>query len=122
MRPVRPHPVLSLAPEAENAAAWKQLPPLTGANKFEAVKDAAGTAVIAEAEQGQPLLVVGEYSRGRVLALAGDSTWRWWMHGQAAAHKRFWRQVILWLVRREDLEQHEVWIKLAQRRFNPGPA
>ncbi|MCY2991186.1 MAG: glutamine amidotransferase [Planctomycetota bacterium] len=120
MLPVRPHPILSLAPEAENLAAWKQLPPLTGANKFAEVKDAAGAAVIAEAEAGQPLLVVGEYGRGRALAMAGDSTWRWWMHGQEAAHKRFWRQAILWLVRREDLEQNEVWIKLAQRRFHPG--
>ena len=120
MLPVRPHPILSLAPEAENLAAWKQLPPLTGANKFAEVKEAAGTAVIAESEAGQPLLVVGEYGRGRVVAMAGDSTWRWCMHGQEVAHKRFWRQVVLWLVRREDLEQNEVWIKLAQRRFHPG--
>jgi hypothetical protein len=52
--------------------------------------------------------------------MAGDSTWRWWMRGHQAAHKRFWRQVVLWLVRRDDLEQDDVWIKMDQRRFNPG--
>jgi uncharacterized membrane protein len=120
MLPIRAHPAVSLAADAENAAAWKRLPPLSGANKFAEIKDAAGTVVLAESEAGQPLLVAGEYGRGRVLAMAGDSTWRWWMQGQQAAHKRFWRQTVLWLVRREDLEQNDVWVKLAQRRFYPG--
>jgi hypothetical protein len=119
MIPVRPHAVVSLTSDAANASAWQQLPPLSGANKFVGVKEAAGVRVIAESDKGDPLLVVGEYGRGRVLALAGDSTYRWCMHGHEAAHKRFWRQVILWLVRREDLQQDQVWVKLAQRRFQP---
>ena len=32
-----------------------------------------------------------------MLAFAGDSTWHWWMEGFEAQHKRFWRQVVLWL-------------------------
>jgi uncharacterized membrane protein len=119
MVPIRAHPVVSLASDAANAAAWSRLPPLNGANRFGGIKEAAGVRVIAETERGGPLLVVGEYGRGRVLALAGDSTYRWCMHGYEAEHKRFWRQVILWLVRREDLQQDEVWVKLAQRRFQP---
>jgi hypothetical protein len=91
---------------------------LKGANKFVDVKDAAGVLVIAESEAGQPLLVTGEYGQGRVLALACDSTWQWWMQGHAAEHRRFWRQAVLWLVGREDLQQDDVWIKLAQRRYN----
>jgi uncharacterized membrane protein len=120
MLPVRAHPIVSLAPEKDNLAAWKRLPPLTGANRFVGVKDAVGTRVLAETENGQPLLVTGQYGRGRVLAFAGDSTWRWWMQGFDAEHRRFWRQVVLWLVRRDELNQDDVWIKLAQRRFNPG--
>ncbi len=92
---------------------------MAGANKFVAVKDAAGVRVVAESDAGQPLLVVGEYGRGRVVAMAGDSTYRWAMQGFDAAHRRFWRQVILWLVGREDREQDQVWVKLAQRRFQP---
>ena len=33
-------------------------------------------------------------------AFAGDSTWRWWMHGYESAFKRFWRQIVLWLAQR----------------------
>jgi hypothetical protein len=92
---------------------------LAGANKFQGVKDAAGVQVVAESDAGQPLLVVGEYGRGRVVAMAGDSTYRWAMQGFDAVHRRFWRQVVLWLVGREDREQDQVWVKLAQRRFQP---
>lgn len=120
MRPIRDHPIVRLADNQQNASVWERLPPLTGANRFTGVKDAAGTMVIAESDEGEPLLVVGEPGRGRVAAMAADSTWRWWMLGHQGAHQRFWRQMILWLVRRDDLEQNEVWIQLAQRRYYPG--
>jgi len=55
-----------------------------------------------------------------VLAFAGDSTWTWAMRGRQADHRRFWRQIALWLARREDLTQSDVWIELSQRRFPPG--
>ena len=79
----------------ENQALWAKLPPLEGANKFHDL--APGAVVLADAGSGQPLLVAQSYGNGRVMAFAGDSTWHWWMHGFEAAHKRFWRQVVLWL-------------------------
>ena len=120
MIPQRDHPIVRLGKESDNLRVWRSLPPLSGANRWVGVKEAAGAIVIARSETEEPLLVVGEYGRGRVVAMAGDSTWRWWMLGHEAEHKRFWRQAILWLVRREDLEQNEVWIRMAQRRFFPG--
>ncbi len=54
------------------------------------------------------------------MAFAGDSTWHWWMQGHLAEHKRFWRQAILWLAHKDDQNQGNVWIHLAQRRFAPG--
>ncbi|HEX7450581.1 MAG TPA: glutamine amidotransferase [Pirellulales bacterium] len=107
-----------LAPPVQNAAAWAQLPPLAGANKFAGLKPTAH--VLAESQNGQPLLVAGEYGVGRVLAFAGDTTWRWWMRGHEAEHRRFWRQVILWLARKDESTEGRVWIKLEQRRYGPG--
>ena len=40
----------------------------------------------------KPLLVAHSFGDGRVMAFAGDSTWRWWMRGFESAFKRFWRQ------------------------------
>ncbi len=116
--PTQPHPVTTLAAGAENMRLWSALPPLVGANKFDNLKPRS--RVLLESGERQPLLVAGEYGAGRVLAFAGNGTVRWWQQGHQAEHRRFWRQVILWLARRDDLEQNDVWIKLAQRRFDLG--
>ena len=121
MRPADPwglrSDLMRLAPAEENLAKWLSLPPLSGANRFRGVKD--GAQVLAEDQQGRPLLVSAEPA-GRVLAFAGDSTWRWVMHGKDDAHRRFWRQAVLWLARKEDSSQGNVWIQLDGRRFSPG--
>ncbi|MGH7137737.1 MAG: glutamine amidotransferase, partial [Pirellulales bacterium] len=109
--------VMKLA-AGDNAAVWQKLPPLVGANRFSGLKPTAN--VLAESPDKVPLLVATEYGAGRVLAFAGDSTWRWWMQGHEAEHKRFWRQAILWLARKDESDEGNVWIKLAQRRFAPG--
>ncbi|MEX2173241.1 MAG: glutamine amidotransferase [Pirellulaceae bacterium] len=118
--PAEPHSITRLTAPAENDALWKKLPPLNWGNKFVGVKEATGVSVLLESPEKNPLLVSGEYGRGRTLAFAGESTYLWPLHGFEKEHKRFWRQVILWLVRRDDLNQDDVWIKLDQRRFNPG--
>jgi uncharacterized membrane protein len=120
MIPVGAHPLTRLAPAAENGAAWSRLPPLKWAHKFKDVKEAPGVRILLESPQKEPLLVSGEYGSGRVLAFAGESTYLWPMHGFEKEHKRFWRQIVLWLVKRDDLNRDDVWIKLDQRRFNPG--
>ena len=117
MRPTMPHFVTNLVPGAANESAWESLPPLLGANRFLGIKDRS--LVLAESQYGDPLLVAGTYG-GRVLAFAGDSTWQWWTHGDQELHKRFWRQAILWLAKLDGITNDNVWIDLAQRRFNPG--
>jgi hypothetical protein len=117
----RRHFVLGLAAGAEeNAAAWAQLPPLEGANRFAGIK--AGATILAEADgkEDRPLLVSQDYGGGRVIAFAGDSTWRWVMRGFASAHKRFWRQIVLWLARKDETPQGDVWVRLDNTRFFPG--
>lgn len=102
----------------DNDKAWELLPPLAGANRFSGLKPRAN--VLAESPKKEPLLVAADYGIGRVLAFAGDSTWRWWAFGHEAEHKRFWRQVILWLARKDESDEGAVWIKLIQRRYAPG--
>lgn len=106
--PTRPHPVTSLLPEPDNAKLWEKLKPLDGMNRFQKLSTAPGTQVLLADAQGQPGLVAGQFGRGRVLAFAGDSTWRWYLAGdelgQKRAHQTFWRQAMLWLVSRDKLE------------------
>lgn len=122
LAPADPHAITRLTSGAGNVALWRTLPPLNWANRFADVKQAPGVSVLLEgpAPQKQPILVSGEFSRGRTLAFAGESTWLWPLAGFEKEHRRFWRQVILWLVKRDDLNRDDVWIKLDQRRFNPG--
>ncbi len=96
----------------QTAAAWM------GPIASPAIKPGAG--VLAETTDGKPLLVAQEFGAGRVLAFAGDSTWRWVMGGQEAAHKRFWRQVVLWLRARTTRPAGSVWIRLDQTTLRPG--
>src|SRR5262249_39600676 len=84
------------------------------------VKKTPGTRVLLTGPNKEPIMIAGEYGQGRVLVFAGESSWRWVMKGNGVEHKRFWRQVILWLTRREDQQQNDVWVKLDQRRLAPG--
>jgi uncharacterized membrane protein len=120
MVPTGQHPITRLTGETDNATVWSRLPPLNWAYKFADIKPAPGVRVLLETPRQEPLLVSGEYGRGRTLAFAGESTYLWPLHGFGKEHNRFWRQVILWLVKQDDRNRDDVWIKLDQRRFNPG--
>jgi hypothetical protein len=107
-----------------NAAVWAKLPPLDNAVRFHGVPD--GAVVLANAGDDKPILVSRNYGNGRVMAFAGESTWRWPMrgvdleHSFDAEHKRFWRQIVLWLAKKDESQEGTVWVKLEQRRFAPG--
>ena len=118
MRPTRNHPITQLLPGEENQVRWQSLPPLNGANRFSGVKDRA--RVLLSSPSQDPLLVAGEYGAGRTLAFAGDSTWQWKRAGFDRELKKFWRQLLLWLVHREDVVRRDVWVELPQRRYLPG--
>jgi hypothetical protein len=74
--------------------------------------------VLLESPDQDPLLVVGQYGRGRTAAVAFDSTYRWWRAGRREVHKRFWRQLILWLLSREDTSGDKIFIQLDAQRFD----
>jgi uncharacterized membrane protein len=113
-------PALQLAPAAENMQTWNELPALDGGNRFRGLK--ANALILAESDGPNPaaLLVAGRWGGGRVLAFAGDSTWHWTMEGFSQQHRRFWRQLVLWLAKKDESTEGNVWIRLAPRRYRPG--
>jgi len=97
------HPMTELVSGiAANEHAWARLPQLPGLNTIGSVKDNAQTLLVAQ--DGRPVLVVGEVGRGRTLALTTDASWYWSFvaAGQELgprAYETFWHGAIRWLVR-----------------------
>lgn len=120
----RSHPITTIA---TGDSSWTSLPEMPGANRWPGVRVAPGVQVLLEAEnlsgsnrddgQGQPMMVVGEYGRGRVASVAFDSTWIWWRGGANEFHRRFWRQLMLWLLSREETDENQIRIEMSPRRF-----
>lgn len=126
LRPAPPlgasHPVMQITAEGSSAELWQEIPPLDGANLLDRDNLKPNAIVLAESADNarHPILIAGQWGEGRVLAFAGDSTWRWVLNGLGDAHRRFWRQVILWLAKKDQQKDGEVWIELAQRRVPRG--
>ena len=115
------HPITDLG-SGPPEEVWKALPAAPGANKWLGVKSVPGVQVLLKTEKEVPLLVVGEYGRGRVASVAFDSTWQWWRSGKTEAHRRFWRQLMLWALAREETNDSEIQIEMDQRRFTTADA
>lgn len=115
------HPIMQLA-GARSAATWQALPALEGANRLDRDQLKPNAVVLAEADNAErsPLLVAGQPGAGRALAFAGDSTWRWTMQGFGEPHRRFWRQVVLWLAKKDDTSQLPAYVELSSRRLARG--
>jgi uncharacterized membrane protein len=114
------HFVMRLGPEADAAKSWESLLPLDGASTFSDVKGQA--RVLAEAADGLPLIVAQDFGQGRTMAIAGDSTWHWHLKSESSLrmHRHFWRQIVLWLARKEQAGENEVWVDLNKRRVASG--
>jgi uncharacterized membrane protein len=114
------HPVTSLRYSADdNAAAWKALPALEGVNKLAAAKpDATVLAVHPKvrdrAGKPMPVIVAGDYGKGRTLAVATDTLWRWGFVAAARPgddgrhYTRFWENAMRWLIQDPDLRNLHV--------------
>lgn len=112
------HYMLQIAPE-QNRERWEQLPPLPGANVL-VPRNNSLAQVLAVSDQGFPLLIGHEVGPSRVLAFAGDETWRWCTSGFTEEHHRFWRQVVIWLTRKDTDDEQPVWITATPRDLTPG--
>lgn len=116
------HPILRLGSEKQPKFDWSKLPALDGANRFEhnRIKPAAQVLLETAGANPRPLLVTSAWGDGRTLAFAGDSTWRWSMEDFGDAHRRFWRQMMMWLAKKDDTAGQAVWVRLDARRYQRG--
>ena len=97
------NPILKLSPDPiANQSLWRDMPLLTSINYVGSPK--AGAQVLARKPvdrygDSEPLLIVQRYGKGRSVALATSSTWRWQMLLEASdyRHERFWQQLARWL-------------------------
>lgn len=121
MVPVGDHPILRLSTD-EGEDVWSELPPLDGANRLgdDLKPNATVLATTDDRRRPEPLLVLGQPGLGRVMAFAGDSTWRWVLAGKREAHQRLWRQAVLWLAKKDDDRSSRVYVDLATRRVPAG--
>jgi uncharacterized membrane protein len=80
-----------------------------------------GAVVYATREGQEPVLVGHEVGKGRVLAFAGDTTWKNWRRQPDAvpAYERFWKQVALWLARQDEIDSN-AWVLPDVRRLSSG--
>jgi uncharacterized membrane protein len=100
----------------DGKTAWEKLPPLEGIVRLGPARE-LGTVLATAAGFDLPVLVTANYEKGRTLAFAGDTTYRWVRSDETARmHSRFWRQMVVWLARQEDAEG-SVWVKPDTRRL-----
>ncbi len=103
---------------ARNQAAWQELPAFTGATRIRAKSDFV--EVLATSQTSDHLIVATETGRSRIMCLAFDQTYLWAQAGFEAAHRRFWRQAVLWLAHKELETDQPIWLNITPKAIDPG--
>jgi hypothetical protein len=91
---------------------WQQLPPLDGINLFE-VKGSPDVLLESADGMAWPILTVADYRKGRVLAIASDYAWKWYM-GMVAIGKgnqfylRLVHRMVRWLIKDPGLDPVQI--------------
>ncbi len=114
------HPVTSLRYSADdNAAAWKALPPLEGVNLVAGAKSDATVLAVhpklkTKSGKPMPVIIAGDYGKGRSLVFTTDSLWRWGFVAaarpgdQGRHYTKLWESSIRWLIQDPDLRNLHV--------------
>jgi len=133
------HPILRLEKDRDlNAEVWKSLPPLQGVN-MGLVPDKDAHVLLRHTKEF-PILVAGDFGKGRTALLATDSVWNWNFRnvgggGSGRYFQRFWNNVIDWLIaepqtrrlqlesdkeRYREGEQALIKFKLLKKNYQPA--
>ncbi len=107
------HPMTRFSSDGNSPQSlWQEMPPLDGINLLEA--KSSGT-VLLESTDGipRPILVVGNYGKGRVSILGTDFSWKWYMGMLAQgkgnwAYLRFMERMVRWLTRDPSLDPVQI--------------
>ncbi|MDB4954792.1 MAG: hypothetical protein JWO36_2361 [Myxococcales bacterium] len=114
------HPVTSLRYSADdNRKTWQGLPLLEGVNLVAGAKaDATVLAVHprlkTKSGKPMPVIVSGEYGKGRSLVVTTDTVWRWGFVAAARPgddgrqYTKFWENTMRWLIQDPDLRNLHV--------------
>ena len=80
---------------AETIKNWSKLPPFLQANRLGTLKGSA--LILATTTDREPLLVVRDVGKGRVMAFGGQ-TWTWARSSDEGEtlHHKFWRRALIW--------------------------
>jgi len=103
------HPILNLEGDIEESRKiWKEMPKLEGINTLGSIKNGGvvlGLHPYLKNEAGKlPVLIAWDRGKGRVMAVASNTTWRWsfLMSGRGRGsyyYNRFWQKSIRWLIK-----------------------
>ncbi len=103
------HPISRLMQsEAENVDLWKEMPGLDGINLL-TPKNYKNVLMESADGSSRPILTVGDYGKGRVLVLATDYSWKWYMgmvgKGKGTwAYLRLMERIVRWLTKDPSLD------------------
>jgi len=114
------HPITQFSSdEGENLNLWQEMPALDGINLLE--PKGSGTVLLESADGNfRPILTVGSYGKGRVLVLATDHSWKWYM-GMVAkgkgnwAYLRFIERIVRWLTKDPSLDPIQINLPESER-------
>ncbi|HTL34554.1 MAG TPA: glutamine amidotransferase [Kofleriaceae bacterium] len=114
------HPVTSLRYSGtDNVAAWKALPQLEGVNlivgaKSDATVLATHPKLKTKSGKPMPVIVAGDYGKGRSVVFTTDTLWRFGFVAAARpgdrgqAYAKLWENTIHWLIQDPDLRNLHV--------------
>jgi uncharacterized membrane protein len=124
------HPITALrADPGENLMLWGKLPELEGVNRIRGLRKGAVALAVhprIDAANGRPtpVIVAGQYGKGRTLTVMTDSLWRWGFAAaltgddEGRAYTELWENATRWLL--DDPDFRYLRVEADRVTYEPG--